>query len=393
MVLLLVDADGRAVWALARAPLTESLAIDGADWCVAGPFAPSSALSLPGAAETSMTMVEEASTEDTSPRAADGAALGEGVQETATTTRSAAILVCRRTDGTLVCAYTSRAPTFLSTVPGLLRSIDGPCVMRSRGSDAIYRGLVHHGMRTGHGIARAANGDLVYTGQWDDDLPTGEGTLYASDDRLVFRGVFADGMPDGGAGLLCVPPRQVSGRTCKVWARRWVRPTRLTQWTAPCGKGHVRLDDGTRLDCLWDRNGRPPVVVRVHVPAASRLALDGAPCVLDLTVRPPSLYDEALVLLGDGPDSSLASDRQRRRRGAQGVEVPVDERRRRTAKARWTTRIPAPFVAAPLSTWSAEFVPKPGDWMARTLAQPTLCFAVDLAPHRPGRLVVDLLDH
>ncbi|AVK75569.1 F-box domain containing protein [Pandoravirus quercus] len=394
MVLLLVDADGRAVWVLARAPPTESLAIDGADWCVAGPFAPST-IALPGAAETSMTAAEETSTEDTPPRTPPDA-LAECVPETPTTTRSAAILVGRRTDGTLVCAHTSRAPTFLSTVPGLLRSIDGPCVMRSRGSDAIYRGPVHHGLRTGHGVACAANGNLVYVGQWDDDLPTGKGTLYGSNDRVVFRGVFADGMPDGGAGLLCVPPRQASGRTCKVWARRWTRPTHLAQRTAPCGQGHVRLEDGTRLDCLWDRNGRPPVVVRVHVPAASPLALGGAPCVLDLTVRPPSLYDEALGLLDDDvgdTDFCLASDTQRRRRGAQAIEVPVNERRRRTAKARWTTRIPAPFIAAPLTMWPEELVPKPGDWVARTLAQPALCFAVDLAPHRPGRLVVDLLDH
>ncbi|BCU03094.1 F-box domain containing protein [Pandoravirus japonicus] len=381
MVLLLVDADGRAVWALACASPSESLAIDGADWCVVGPFA-SSAFALPGASETETALEPLDATE--APAAAQRTALFVG----------------RRPDGALVCAPTERVPTFLSTVRGLLRDIGGPCIMRSSGSDAIYRGRIRQAMREGEGAARTAVGDLVYVGGWHDDLPAGHGTLYAAGNVVVFRGPFVDGVPEGDDGTLCVPPRETGGRACKVWARRWRRVERgLAQWTEPCGSGHIRLDDGTRLDCLWDAyTGRPPVVVRIHVPPGSSLARDGEPCVLDLTARPPTLYDDALVLMDDGKDNdgdglAPAPDAARRRRGARGVEVPPDVRRRRSAKSRWTARIPAPFIAAPLSMWPPELVAKPGDWMARTLAQPALRFAVDLAPHRPGRLVVDLLDH
>lgn len=380
MVLLLVDADGRAVWALACASPSATLAIDGADWCVVGPFT-SPALALPGAPKTETTLEPLDPTE--SPAAAHRTALFVG----------------RRPDGALVCGTTKRVPTFLSTVRGLLRDVDGPCIMRSPGSNAIYRGPVRSAIRKGEGAARTATGDLVYVGGWDDDLPAGYGTLYAADSVVVFRGWFVDGVPEGEGGTLCVPPRETGGRTCKVWARRWRRVQRgLAQWTEPCGSGHIRLDDGTRLDCLWDAcTGRPPVVVRVHVPPGSSLARDGQPCVLDLTVRPPSLYDDALALLddvnNDGDGLAPAPDAQRRRRGARGVEMPPDVRRRRSAKSRWTARIPAPFIAAPLSMWPPELVAKPGDWMARTLAQPALRFAVDLAPHRPARLVVDLLDH
>lgn len=378
MVLLLVDADGRALWALACASPSATLAIDGADWCVVGPFA-SSALSLPGAPEAALGPLDPT--------------------EVPPAVHRAAPFVGRRPDGALVCASIKRVPTFLSTVRGLLRDVDGPCIMRSPGSDATYCGPMRGAVRKGEGAARTAAGDLVYVGGWDDDLPAGYGTLYAAGNAAVFRGPFVDGVPEGDDGTLCVPPRETGGRTCKVWAKRWRRVQRgLAQWTEPCGGGHIRLDDGTRLDCLWDAHtGRPPVVTRVHVPPGSSLARDGQPCALDLTVRPPTLYDDALMLLdvdddkGDG--LAPAPDARRRRRGARGVELAPDVRRRRNAKSRWTARIPAPFIAAPLSMWPPELVAKPGDWMARTLAQPALRFAVDLAPHRPGRLVVDLLDH
>ncbi|AGO85785.2 F-box domain containing protein [Pandoravirus salinus] len=404
MVLLLVDADGRTLWALASASPSPTLTIDSVDWCVAGPFAPSE-IAMPDGTKTLTSATDGTFEHGALSRAPTPRALDETAPGMPTAVHFGALLVGRRADGTLVCVPTSRAPTFLSTVHGLLRNVDGPCVMRARGSGALYRGLACRGLRTGQGTARAANGDLVYAGHWDADLPAGEGTLYASGDRIVFKGLFADGMPDGGAGLLCLPPRPGMERACKVWAARWVRVQQgTTHWTLPRGKGHICLDDGTRLDCMWDPGAeRPPVVMRVHVPAGSPLALDGAPCVLDLTVRPPSLYDEAARLLSLSSDdddragvTSLGLVRdtsRRRRRGAQGIEVPADVRRRRSAKARWTARIPAPFVAAPMSLWPPEFVAKPGDWVAHTLARPTLRFAVDLAPHRPGRIVVDLLDH
>lgn len=383
MVLVLTDADGRTVWALARATPTETASVDDVDWCCVGPF---EAVPRPDG-DVRATSSDPMST-----------VAGPSKVAAAKTVHSGALIVARRADGTLLCMPTARMPTFMSTVRGLIYDSHGPCLMRSGASDAVYRGFASRGMRTAKGIARSARGDLVYAGYWDDDLPKGKGTLYAAGGAVVFRGVFAEGMPDG-RGTLCVPPLQRSGRPCEVRARGWTQVrSGLCQWVVPCGSGHIRLDDGTCLDCVWDGSGRPPVVVRVHAPATSSLSVDGLDCVLDLGQRPPSLYDDALALLGDtGGAAGSGDDDSRteigRRKGARGVGIAADKRQRRDAQSRWSARIPAPFIASRLSAWPPELVPKPGDWVARTLAHESLRFTIDLAPHRPRRLVVDLLDH
>jgi hypothetical protein len=406
LVLTLADADGSTVWALASTTCnaTREVSADNVDWCCVGPFGPraptlAAIVTAYGPTRASTRVADQPTSSLPQPKTHT---LSSDVDQStlAATGYRPALFTAQRTDGAIMCMPTTRVPTFMSTVRGLLHSTSGPCIMRSRGSDACYSGHVARGMRGGHGTARYADGTVLYEGAWEDDLPKGDGTLYARDGTVVFSGVFDRGVPNG-PGTLTVPVSSGSVRPCKVWAPEWIHTiANRTHWTTPYGQGHIRLADGTRLDCRWSRSGRPPLVMRVHIPPMSVLYRPGTPSVLDLGSAPPRLfYDEALDLLENDrladdappPDASDATFVRARRGGVQATAVDVDRRQRRDARSKWTTRVGASFVASQLMSWMGELTPKPDDWITRTLAHPALCFAVDIAPHSSSPLVVDLL--
>lgn len=381
LALMLADADGRTLWAHAWSRSTVDVTADNVAWYCAGPF--------PRRMPLHMDLADDAGNDGKPTRAPRARPLVDEMP----------LVVCRRFDGTVACARAGRRVNRKAGVRYILHDAVGPCLMEAAGSRITYRGGLAMGVRSGHGIVQAADGVTIYDGLWNNDLPGGEGKLYDLAGRLVFSGTFREGMPSDGPGLLCVRPpptcaTQSNVRPCKVYAERWgtMRKGDSVCYAVPRGDGHITLADGTRLDCHWSRPRQPPSVLRVHVSARSALSLDGRPCVLDLTVAPPSLYDDALALLEDdyGGDE-VAPIRAKRAKGAKAVAVRVEERHRRDCVLAWRERVPSE-LAATCPSQPRGTVPEPCEWIVSALADASLSFAVDLAPHRPGRLLVNLLD-
>nr|UMO80390.1 F-box domain containing protein [Pandoravirus aubagnensis] len=396
LALMLADADGRTVWAHAWSRSSTDVTVDSVAWYCAGPFPRREALYMDLADDTSE------GDQDTNDKPTRAPRVRPPVDQMP-------LVVCRRFDGTVACARAGRRVNRKTGVRYILNDAIGPCLMETAGSRTIYRGGLAMGVRSGRGTVQTANGVTIYDGLWDNDLPGGEGKLYDTAGRLVFSGTFRDGAPGAGPGLLCVPSSSspslsaasetpTNVRPCKVYGSAWETLMAGSEviYATPRGDGHITLADGTRLDCRWSHPRRPPSVLRVHVSARSTLSLDGRPCVLDLTVAPPSFYDDALALLEDVHDHDDDNDevmpiRAKRVRGAKAVAVHVEERHQRDCVSAWRERIPSELVAT-CPSQQRGMVAEPCEWIVHALASPSLSFAVDLAPHRPGRLVVNLLD-
>lgn len=387
LALMLADADGRTVWAHAWSRSSTDVTADNVAWYCAGPF--------PRREPLHMDLADDTSEDDQdSNRPARVSRARPPINQTP-------LVVCRRFDGTVACARAGRRVNRKTGVRYILHDAVGPCLMETAGSRTIYRGGLAMGVRSGHGIVRTADGVTIYDGLWSNDLPAGEGKLYDIAGRLVFSGTFRDGAPGAGPGLLCVPPTSPASsgnvRPCKVYGSAWetLMPGSEVIYATPRGDGHITLADGTRLDCHWSHPRQPPSVLRVHVSARSALSLDGRPCVLDLTVAPPSFYDDALALLeddrgGDDDGDEVVPIRAKRAKGAKAVAVHVEGRHRLDCVSAWRERVPSQLVAT-CPSQPRGTVAEPCEWIVHALAGPSLSFAVDLAPHRPGRLVVDLL--
>ncbi|AVK76557.1 F-box domain containing protein [Pandoravirus neocaledonia] len=389
LALMLADADGRTLWAHAWSRSTADVTVDDVVWYCAGPFPPRVPLRM------DLTIDND---DKVQPARTPRLRFPSG---------RVPLLVSRRSDGSVTCARAGKRINHKTGVRSALYDATGPCLMETAGARAIYRGGLSMGVRSGHGLVRTADGTTIYEGLWEDDLPSGEGKLYDAARRLVFSGTFNEGMPGNGSGLLCVRPSPTCAtpsntRPCKVYAEMWamLRKGGRTRYAVPRGDGHVILADGTRLDCRWSHTRQPPSVLRVHVSARSALSFDGRPCVLDLTVAPPSFYDEALALLDDVDNGNSdrdddvngsVSDATRRRRARRAAAVAVEKGRRRHYIEAWRQHLPSDLVATCPSR-PRGIVPEPCEWIGRALASASLSFAVDLAPHRTGRLVVNLLD-
>nr|UDO46940.1 F-box domain [Pandoravirus massiliensis] len=392
LCLMLADADGRTLWVHAWSRSSADVTVDKVSWYCAGPFPPRTPLHM-----------DISDDDDDDDSAKDGGDMRVSRQRRLSPDQMP-LVVCRHSDGTMTCARTGRRVNRKTGVRSVLHDAVGPCLMEAAHSRTTYRGGLAMGVRSGHGIVRTADGVTIYDGLWENDLPRGEGALYDVTGRPVFSGTFRNGAPAAGPGLLRVPPLptpvpQGNGRPCKVYAGTWEAKMSgyKVLYAVPRGDGHVTLADGTRLDCRWSQPGQPPSVLRVHVPPSSTLSLDGRPCVLDLTVAPPSFYDDALTLLNDDDDNNnnngdneSAPIGAKRVGGAKAVAVRVKECHRLDHVSLWRDRVPSDLVAH--SFWSRGTVAEPCGWIVAALADPSLSFAVDLAPHRPGRLVVNLLD-